>query len=292
MDITQHQIETHRAHTFRLAEEQRVLSKQEAVAFVKERGFVFFWPIKDVLMPSLWSAVAGERPVAEAHDDPGHVTWGWKDELLGARKWYYAKVLRGRSTMISLEVAPAFYALSENFGEPEVDYLQVYQDGLMTREAKVIYEALLQRGAMDTVGLRRVAQMTSRKSDSPFNSALTQLQRDFKILPIGVSESGGWRYSFIYDAVHRHYPDLPQQARSIGRGEARERLVALYLASVGAATSGDVRKVFQWRPRDVRRTLEQLVEREALYVVEGMAGDEVHYVWPALCAKPYDSGTL
>lgn len=51
----------------------------QVVDFVNERGSVYFWPIKDVTLPSLWTAVAG------AHDDPGHVSWGWKDSLLGQR---------------------------------------------------------------------------------------------------------------------------------------------------------------------------------------------------------------
>ena len=284
MTITPQQVQAYRAHTFRLAEMRRLQSKQDAVAFVQERGFVSFWPIKDMLMPSLWTAVAGDRPVASAHDDPGHVTWGWKDEMLDARQWYYAKVLRGKATMISLDAAPIFYALSENYGEPEKDYLQHYQDGLMTREAKVLYEALLQHGPLDTVRLRRKIQMTSRQSDSPFNRALTYLQRAFKILPVGVSQSGGWRYSFIYDAVHRHYPDIPRQARAIGRGEARERLALLYLASVGAATSGEARKVFQWRPREVRGVLQRLVEDGRLDYQPDTADGSGHYIWPALHA--------
>lgn len=280
--ITPERIQAYREQTFRLSAHLHLHNKDEAAAFIRERGFVFFWPIKDVLMPSLWAAVAGDRPVADAHDDPGHVTWGWKDEMLGARQWYYAKILRGRATMISLDLAPAFYALSENYGEPEHDYLQHYEDGLMTREAKVLYEAILEHGPLDTVMLRRKIQMTSRKSDSPFNRALTYLQRDFKILPVGVSQSGGWRYSFIYDAVHRHYPDLPQQARAIRRGEARRKLTQVYVASVGVAGSGDVRKVFQWRLRDVQHTLEQLVEQGMLMKLEDPGNVEARYAWPAL----------
>lgn len=276
------QIAAYRADTFRLSAERRLQSKEEALAFVNERGFVSFWPIKDMLLPSLWEAVAGDRPVADAHDDPGHITWGWKDEMLGKKQWYYAKVLRGKATMISLAVAPLFYALSENYGEPEQDYLQRYEDGLMTREAKVVYETLLHHGAMDTVNLRQRTQMTSRKSDSPFGRALTSLQREFKILPVGVSQSGGWRYSFIYDAVHRHYPELPQQARTIGRREARQGLVLHYLTSVGAATGSDVRKVFQWRPADVHTVLRRLTDEGSLLYAEGEEGKEGKYVWPEL----------
>lgn len=73
----------------------------------------------------------GEWPVPNEHDDPGHVTWGWKDELLGVRRWYYAKVLRKKATFIALDAGPTFYALSENYGEPQQDYLlHIREDGL------------------------------------------------------------------------------------------------------------------------------------------------------------------
>ena len=185
--------------------------------------------MKDVTLPSLWVAAAGERAVADEHDDPGHVTWGWKDQLLGERVWYYAKVLRKRATFISLAVLPHFYALSENYGEPDKDYLLQYDEGRLTFEAKTVYETLLNEGPLDTVSLRKSARMTSKASDSPFNRALETLQADFKILPVGVAEAGAWKYAFIYECVHRHYPDLAEQARPIRQAEARWKLAELYL---------------------------------------------------------------
>jgi hypothetical protein len=216
--------------------------------------------------------------VADAHDDPGHVTWGWKDEMLDKRRWYYGKILRGKATMISLEVAPFFYALSENYGDPDTDYLQLYEDGLLSREAKVIYEALLREGPLDTVTMRRKIHMTGKASNSPFERGLVSLQRDFKILPVGIARVGGWRYSFIYDLVHRYYPDLPAKAQPITRREARRKLVALYFKSVGAAKVGDVRKLFQWPKRDIESTLAALVEPGEL--IEGcrLEGKEGHHL--------------
>jgi hypothetical protein len=264
VELDPEQIQHYRQATYHLATRQRLQSREEALAFVEERGFVFFWPIKGAEFPSLWAAVAGRRPVADAHDDPGHVTWGWKDEMLDKRQWYYAKVLRGRATMISLEIAPYFYALSENYGDPAQDYLQSYEDGLLSREAKVIYESLLHEGPLDTVRLRRTIHMTSKASNSPFERGLTALQRDFKILPTGTAETGAWRYSFIYDLVPRFYPNLPQRARAIGRSEARRKLLTLYFAALGAATADEVRKLFQWRKIDLQRALEKLVAEGTL----------------------------
>jgi hypothetical protein len=236
----------YRAQTFRTAAGRRLSTKEEAIAFVSERGYVYFWPIKGVTLPSLWAAVAGDRPVPDEHDDPGHITWGWKDDLLGARQWYYAKVLRKRATMIALDTLPYFYALSENYGEPDKDYLLQYEEGRLTWEAKTVYETILHEGALETVSLRKLARMTNKASDSPFNRALETLQADFKILPVGIAQAGAWKYAFVYECVHRHYPNLLEQARPIRQAEARRRLVELYLRSVGATRLRDLNLLFGW----------------------------------------------
>jgi hypothetical protein len=251
-------LQRYRNATFRLTPDRRLRNPADALDFVNERGFVYFWPIKGVTLPSLWAAVAGDRPVADEHDDPGHITWRWKDESLDKRIWHYAKVLRGCATLIALDLVPTFYALSENYGEPEQDYLIQYQDGLLSHEAKLIYEKLLADGPLDTVTLRRETRMTSKASNYPFERALTHLQRNFNILPVGVAQTGSWRYSFIYECVHRWRPDLPALARAISRRSARAKLVERHLQSVGAATAADVRKLFQWPKREVEQALEDV----------------------------------
>jgi len=256
-------LEVHRARTFRLPPSPRVTSPKAALDFINARGFIYFWPIKGIDMPSLWTAVAGNRVVADKHDDPGHITWGWKDGALGKKTWYYAKILRKKATMISLDVAPYFYALSENFGSPEEDYLLAYEEGRLPQSAKQVYEVLLNEGSLNTIDLRRAAKLTNAK-ESEFNKALELLQADFKILPIGVSDAGAWKYSFIYEIVPRHYPDLPERARMIGEREARTKLTQLYFESVGAAQERDLNKLFGWQKDLAARTIAGLVEKRQL----------------------------
>ncbi len=257
-------LRAYRAGTFRLGASPRVKTPDEALDWVNERGFVYFWPIKGITFPNLWTAVAGERPVADAHDDPGHVTWGWKDDALGKRRWYYAKILRKKATIISLAVAPYFYALSENYGSPEEDHLMMYEEGRLTMAAKLVYEALLKDGAMNTLDLRKAAHLTSKQSDSEFNRALEVLQADFKILPVGVAQAGAWNYAFIYDIVARYDPELPERARLIGEAQAREKLVTLYFRSIGAAQLRDVTKLFGWGNEITQRVIKRLVDGGAL----------------------------
>jgi hypothetical protein len=257
-------LQAHRRQTFHLFPAATIKDPAGALDFVNERGFVYFWPIKGVDMPSLWATVAGERPVADAHDDPGHVTWQWKDAALGKKIWYYAKILRRKATMISLEIAPYFYALSDNYGSPEEDHLIAYEEGRLTLAAKQIYEALLKEGSLNTIDLRRVAHMTNKGSDSEFNRALEVLQTDFKILPIGVAAAGAWKYAFIYDVVPRHMPELPENARAISESQARQKLVELYFDSVGAAQLRDVMRLFGWSSEISQRVINRLVEGEKL----------------------------
>jgi len=250
----------YRARTYRLSPFSRVRSARAALDFVNARGFIYFWPIKGIEMPNLWTAAAGNRTVADKHDDPGHITWGWKDNALGKKKWYYAKILRRKATMISLEVAPYFYALSQNYGSPEEDYLLAYEEGRLTQAAKQVYEALLKEGPLHTIDLRNAAKLTNAR-ESEFNKALEVLQADFKILPVGVAKAGAWKYAFIYEIVSRHYPDLPEKARFINESEARRKLLELYFESVGAAQERDVHKLFGWQKELTTRMIASLVEK-------------------------------
>jgi hypothetical protein len=269
-------IRAYREHTFRSVPKRRIGTREEAIDFVNERGFVYFWPITGILLPSLWVAVAGDRPVPNDHDDPAHITWDWKDSLLGSDRWYYAKILRKKGTMISFDVVPYFYALSENYGSPEDDYLTLYEQGRMTLEEKTIYETLIDEGPTDTVALRRATRMSSPASESRFNRALTHLQADFKVLPVGVTQAGAWRYAFAYDLVARHYPKILDQAHSIREGEAREILTATYFRSIGAGKVNDVVRLFNWHIPDSENAIDALAQKGELIkgiAIEDQVGD-------------------
>ena len=275
-------LQTHRALTFNLPPAKRLASPTQALKFVNARGFAYFWPIKGIDMPSLWTAVAGNRPVADAHDDPGHVTWGWKDGALDKKIWYYGKILRKKATMISLDVAPYFYALSENYGAPEEDYLIAYEEGRLPQSAKQVYEAILKEGALKSIDLRRAAKLGNAK-DSEFNKAIEILQADFKILPVGVAEAGAWKYSHIYEIVPRHFPDLPEQARRISEGAARAKLLELYFESVGAATEGDAAKLFGWKKELMMRSISGLVAKRVIVECEHPKQKGKWLALPKLC---------
>ena len=194
VSITSKQIDLIRTHTYRRTKERRVQTIEQAERFVNEVGFCFFWPIQGVELPNLFHAIAGRvRNVPNEHDDPDiSKCWGWKDQSLGQKRWYYGKLLHKKATMISMAMLPAFYALSPNFGSDE-DYLQDYEAGLLSFESKNIFETLLKNGPMDTVKLRKESHLSAESSKTTFERSLVELQGTLRILPVGVAEAGAWR---------------------------------------------------------------------------------------------------
>lgn len=268
----------YRACTYLTTPGKALKSYAEALAFINRLSFVYFWPIHGTEMPSLWVATAGDRTVADAHDDPGHITWGWKDDMLRAGACYYGKILRGKATLISWNLLPYFYALSENFGDPAEDHLQRYYNGRLTFEAKSIYEAILDNGPMDTIALRKKVRMTSNASEARFTKAITDLQKFFLLAPVGITNSGGWRYAFSYDIPARSVPDLLEKTRYISESDARRIILVRYLETVGAARPQHIARLFGWSAEITQHVISAAAGSKFVSTdihIEGQPGDWV-----------------
>lgn len=268
-----------REHNFRRTEARRVKSPSGAERFVRDVGFCHFWPIQGFEIPNLFHAIAGRRrDVPSAHDDPDlSRCWRWKDDALGRRRWYYAKLIGRRATMVSLETLPVFYALSPNYGG-EDDYVHEYEAGRLSREARAVYEAIRDGGPMDTVRLRREARLASDSAKAGFERALVELQMGMRLVPVGVAEAGAWRYAFVYDLPTRHIPELEAQAAAWSRSDARAELVARLVDNVVVASRREIARVFavlRWTERELDGTLKRLTEGQRLFVapVEGLSGE-------------------
>jgi hypothetical protein len=271
--ITAEWIAQKRAENYRCTPARRVQTVEQARAFVEELGFCHFWPTQGVEMPNLFYAIAGwVRAVPDEHNDPDiGKCWGWKDDSLDKRWWYYGKLVRRRATIVALDSLPAFYACSDNFGDMEHDYLDEYRDGRLSLEEKNIYEALLENGPLDTVELRKKARLANDTAKYKFDKTLTELQAKLKVLPVGVAPVGAWRYAFIYEIVARWYPDLSDRARPISRRVAQQTLVLRYLQNVVAATRDEVYRaldVLGWTKREFEVAIGSLLEEGQLAEVQ------------------------
>jgi hypothetical protein len=263
-----------RDRRWRRKRDLRLRTPGEARRFVRRVGYCLFWPTEGIELPNLLHAIAGNaRPLAAGYNDSSiGRSWTWKDEALDKRWWYYGKLLRRRATLVSLGLLPAFYALSENYGDPE-DYLIEYREGRLSAEAKGVYEALLTEGPLDTIRLRQAARLTAPNAKSRFDRALVDLQAGLKVLPVGVAEAGAWNYAFVYDLVDRWYPDLDSKARALSTRDARQAILAKLLENLIVASPGVIRRALGWTPSEIERTVDLLVERrKAARVVDGVSG--------------------
>ena len=256
--LTPDQVESWRDVRYHRRPQLRLRTRDQALQFVNQVGFCFLFPARDLEMPSLWEAICGEsRPLPAQHDDVelGYA-WNWKDEL-PTRGWvFYGKLVRKKPTLISLDLLPHFYALSENYGDIE-DYLLEYQDGKLSEEARRVYEALLEHGALPTSHLRRKAGLDGKASAPRFDRAIRELQLGLKIVKTGISDANAWGYCYVYDVLLRRWPDLASRAGAIPGHEAMRVLLLAYLRNAGVTTPAEVARLLGWDLEHLDRLAQQ-----------------------------------
>lgn len=270
-ELTPARIAALRDARYRRKRSLRLKDADDIRAFVDDVGVCLLFPIQGIEMPNVYQAVAGgEKALTPQHDDP-HIalTWNTKDQALDKRWWYYGKLIKGKATLVSLDLLPHFYALSENFGG-EDDYLHEYQSGALSADAKNIYAALLRHGPLHAIDLKRKANLYGDALKGRFDKALTELQVGLKVLPVGVAEAGAWRYAFIYDIVSRWFPDVSERARTITRGEAQATILSRHLRNVICATPKDVSRLFGWSAQETATAIRRLVERGEVVLGEAI----------------------
>jgi Winged helix DNA-binding domain len=270
-----------RAERYRLNEKRRLKDAAAIRSFVDDCGFCLLFPAKGLEAPNVYQAVAGyAKEMTAKHDDYAiSLTWTTKDTALDKRWWWYGKLLRGKATLISLALFPAFYALSENFGNLDEDYLTEYQAGSLSADAKNIYEALLKHGPMHAIELKRKSNLYGDESKGRFDKALNELQTGLKVMPVGVAEAGAWRYAFVYDIVGRYLPDVAAQAQTLTRGEARDTILRAHLRNVIHASPKDISRLFGWKPTETTATLARLSTAGDIDRVDLADGPADQIVW-------------
>lgn len=256
---------------YRRRPELRTQNPQQALEFIDDVGFCFLFPDHGVEMPNLWHAIAGsKRDIPHHHHDRDlGRAWDWKDELPVQGLVYYGKLLRRKPMFISLRLLPSFYALSENYGDVD-DYITEYEDGKLSYEARQVLEALLEHGAQPTSHLRRYAGLAGKANAPRFDRAIVELQEGLKIIKVGVSDANAWKYCYVYDLLVRRWPELPDQAQSISRRQARRTLVANYLDVVVTASREMVQRVFRllnWTAGEYEETFDDLLAEGAMQPV-------------------------
>ena len=248
-----------RARRGRRLPDLRLRSEAEAESFVNDVGFCYLFTARGFAMPTLWEAICGdERPLPQHHNDEAlGRAWDWKDSLPARQACYYGKLLRQTPTLVSLRTLPYFYALSGNYGDDH-DYLQEYDEGRLSSEAKWVFEALLHNGPQSTTRLRKLAGLEGKANAARFDRALTELQAGLKIVKVGISDANAWGYCYVYDLLLRRYPRLAEEARTIHSVQAEEALCLKYLEAAVCVPQDELVRLFGWEPWRVTRLVARL----------------------------------
>jgi len=250
----------------------------EVASWLDGVGIALLFPKADVVLPSVWEAVKGDREVIWSLRDPDggfvsftpemEIVWRVKDELPEHRLACVGKHLGGVATCIAPRVLPSLYALTGRAGRAE-DFRGTC-DGLELEVA----EAVLAVGPLTAPALRAVLGAAKKDVDR----AVLRLQRSLVLTNAGVVEQErGWA-AIAVDLVARRFALGPLADEPLPDEEtARRLLVRLVLAAAGDVTTADVAGALGWRRNQAEAVLADVAEsREA----DGFR------IWTALPAGP------
>jgi hypothetical protein len=207
------------------------------------------FPSDDLVLPSLWEAVAGTTEITwSSRDDEGRFldfspefgrVWRWKDELPERRLACVGKHVRGRSALVSLDVLPALVAAR---GEPEAP----------SALEQAIIDLLEDHGPCSTADLPGLIGHERR----PVAAAVDRLQRRLVLTTAGAQERPqGWP-AVVVDLLARRY--RPQLGRLPDAEDARAQLAVLVLRSARELSAADLAAIVGSTRKEAAAALDRL----------------------------------
>lgn len=241
-------------------------SAKTALAFVNDVGFCStFYRFGDGSVPCLWEAVVGRAsprwPKHSHHDDGVGLTWRLKDDLPAARRVYYGKVLRGRPTLVALDLFPAFYALVRGPQRARA-YRMGYEAGRLTLTARRIMEALTAEHPQYTRGLRASCFMLEPRQTREFERAMAELQQGLWV--VKTEERYEPTFSYRWDLLEAWLPDAVATGRRLSRSTAAARLVERYGRAAVVTRPSVLRRIFGLTEAEAAAAIGTLTSRGAL----------------------------
>lgn len=165
----------------------------KAIQAVIKNGFLLHFPIKNKKAPnSVWRELYPRTEMRWEWDDSADskvvYMWRLREELATSKEVVYGKFYQGRATVLSKEVFKNILALKlAQLKDPEGE-LRLF----LSREAKIILEALEIDSPLSTKQLREVSDLKGRLLEPLFHRALKELWNNYLIVGIGEIEDGAF----------------------------------------------------------------------------------------------------
>jgi len=275
------ELEAWRDRTFCRTPGRRVRGERSALRFIDDVGFCFTLSDFGLPVASLYVAVCGRRhprrPRHTHHDPAIGLAWTLKDTLPAKRLVHYGKLIKGKPTLVSRDLLPAFAALIRE-GKGSGDYLLDYRQGRLSRAAAAILDVLQDRGPQVTPDLRRAVHLSTAEAAAEFTRAMAELQQSMWI--VKVEEIYDPDFYYRWDLLDNWLPDAIRQGRDLSRETAAERLVAAYLAAAAASQPRFLAGLLGLGPGEIETALRGLEQSGRLargQKLRGLAGEWI--VW-------------
>jgi hypothetical protein len=221
----------------------RVVTAADAVRFIDAVGFCVLFPIKGLMLPSLYFAAARRLPVT--WDRNAQRIWDWKSQLPHRRRAFYAKYFKGRGTFFSVKLLAHFLTMEDAAAQP-ADHARFYAAGRISADARDLWEALEKHGPLATLELRHACKMESFAGNKRFKKAMLELSRRLLVVHFGAEqETRAWPSS-RFELTSRAFPDAVRRASEITPQEARAALAQKYLEWHAGAPMQVLARIFCW----------------------------------------------
>jgi hypothetical protein len=235
-----------------------VQTLEEAKTWLDAVGIALLFPKPDVVLPSLWEAVAEDTEVRWAvRDENGKYTeftpemervWTWKDELPRHRHACVGLHVVRTTGIVAPRLVAAVYALGGRSGSPE-DFREVELEPLEQELA----EAALDLGRPTT---RRELRTIAGREKREVDRAVNMLQRKLIFTNGGRNpEESGWS-STLHDLFARRW--RARLKRLPTRDEALVALAESVLRTSGDLSVADLAAALRLRRPEALGVLEAL----------------------------------
>ena len=236
----------------------------DAAAWVDETGVALLFPNPDVVLPSLWEAVAGRTEVdwALRDEEAKFVSftpefdkiWRWKDELPQRRLACVGLHVVRTTGLVAPRLVRAVYALTGRRGTPDD-----FRDTELESLEREVAEAALELGRPVT---RREVRTLVGREKRDVDKAVNVLQRKLVLTNAGRDDSeSGWSAT-LHDLFARRW--RARLRRLPSREAALTTLGEHVVRAAGDASAADLAAALRIRRREATTLLETLEERGAL----------------------------
>jgi hypothetical protein len=241
-------VENYRDRTWRRNPDLVIEDRTSAERFIDDVGFCFTLTDSRQVGPSIYIAVCGRRdshmPRNVQKDPECGLAWRLKDQVMSGGAFYYAKIIKGKSTFIAPRLIPHFNAL---WGVPRKK-----EGDVLSKSAQAILKVMRKEWEMATADLRQASGVTDR---SQFTRALDELQRAMKVIPGEVVYEP---FSYVWMLAEGRFPK--ELSIKVDKREALREIARAFLTGAGMTLLGELTRATGLSRPDAGRGHHQLVD--------------------------------